>query len=460
MYKPNSDAQRDFILDDEHEVVVGSGGQGAGKTHAAITKAIRYIRKYPGAYGMFVAADYGRYQLGLKRIFDKLCPPQLKPQINNRHQTISLSNGCEIYWRSAVEPSSTRASELAFAVYDEAALNSPAEGFECYDTLQGRLRQGTREMWVDTVHVPEDNPDVEVLSVEGHRSFIRVDYFPQMWLTTTPRVGSWFNQVFDSGTDPEICAIYQFQTEDNEKNVGRGYLKRLHRVYKGALFNQEARGEFIGAQNLTYPTFDRQKHVHEPPQDFKMVVAGVDWGWNSAFVVEVVGFTSTGVAFVIDEFHAEQHPADLIVRKCQELRDKHKIKYFFCDASEPTLISHLVRSQIPAFKAHFNNDKIYRVAAVASRFEKAEGTFAYRLYVTPTATHLINALRLSGEMQKPGTVTEVKSKAGRDDPIDALEYAVTDGERILGTPFSVDYPMTPSKNSPVRSAMSIPYRMV
>lgn len=459
--KPNSDAQKGFIFDDEHEIVVGSGGQGAGKTHAAIAKAVRYILRYPGAYGMFVAADYGRYHLGLKRIFDKLCPSGLAPQVNQRHQVISLANGCEIYWRSAVEPTATRASELAFAVYDEAALNSPAEGIECYETLQGRLRQGKRDLWLDTVLVPKENPDVEILRQVNGKSLVRVDYFPQMWITTTPRIGSWFNQTFDEELNPDVCQVYKFHTEDNEENVGRGYIQRLARVHKGPLFEQEAHGEFVGAQNLTYPTFDPKLHtLGAVPQEFKLVVAGVDWGWNSSFAIEVVGFSSTGVAFVIDEFTGEQVPIDKVVLKCQQMRDKWGAKFFFCDASEPALIAHLMRSQVPAFKAHYNGDKMYRVAAVAARFERQAGIFGYRLYISNTCKDLIKTLKLSGEMQKPGVVREVRSQIGRDDPIDALEYAITDGERMMGVPFCMDSGVAPAtRNTPART-MSIPMRMI
>jgi len=282
-----------------------------------------------------------------------------------------------------------------------------------------------------------------------------------MRITTTPTIGRSFNQTFDEELNPDICQVYKFCTEDNEANVGRGYIQRLARVHKGPLFEQEAHGEFVGAQNLTYPTFNPQLHtLGNVPEEFKLVVAGVDWGWNSSFAIEVVGFSSTGVAYVIDEFTAEQVPIDKVVLKCQQIRDKHGVRFFFCDASEPALIAHLMRSQVPAFKAHYNGDKMYRVAAVASRFEKQPGLFAYRLYVSRTCKDLIKTLKLSGEMQKPGVVREVRSQIGRDDPIDALEYAITDGERIMGVPFSVDSGVAPAtRNTPAR-AMSIPWRMV
>jgi len=456
-----SDGQKGFVLDDAHRVIIALGGRGSGKTHIAVTKALRTIHDYPGSQIWFVAPDLERLEEGLLDKFRYLCPPALlSKQWLHRRQFI-LANGSVIHWRSTDIPGGLRAGEQNFAVFDEAAWAPYSQAKRAFGDLLAGLRLKQKELWCPNRWI-QKRPWIEVLKQGAERSYIRVTYKHQMAITTTPAIGSFMNELLEGG-DPSGIRTYRLKTEDNAANLPEGYLEQLKEAYPGILWQQEALGELIGVESADYPMFDPRRHVMAAPTDFRLVVGGIDWGYSHKLAIVIYGFTSSGVAFGLEEFIASHVTSDRLILKANQLREKYGVERYFCDPAEPRAIADLNIHGIPASKA-ITVDKLYRASHVASRLERGPAG-VYRFYLAPEMKETIRAFKFAGQTaEDPRKLKEVKSGRPGNDPLDATEYAICGGEMLMGAPMGATFGRTHKRHegdrpSPVPE-VSVPWRLI
>jgi len=456
-FKPVSDNQKRFVLDDAHRVVIALGGRGSGKTHIAVVKALKTALEYPGSQMKFVAPDLERLDEGLLNKFRELCPPSLLVKEYIQKRRFELANGCTINWRSVDIPGGLRAGEQNLDAFDEAAWAPYSQAKRAVGDLLANLRLKERMLWCPNEWIGE-HPWIEVLERGKERSYIRVTYKHQLLITTTPAIGSFINELLEAG-DPEGIRTYRLKTEENAGNLREGYLEDLKEAYTGALFQQEALGELIGVESAHYPMFDVKRHVMGAPTDFRLVVGGIDWGWSAKLAIVIYGFTSSGVAFGLEEFVADHVTSDRLMLKAQELREKYKVQRYFCDPAEGRSIADLNMHGIPASKA-VTVDKMYRASRIASRLEKGPmGT--YRFYLDPSMKETIRAFRLAGDtVEDPKKIKEIKSGRPGDDPLDATEYAICGGELLMGAPVGAVFGRTHKRHEGERPALSVPFRLL
>lgn len=455
---PVSDNQKRFVLDEAHRVVIALGGRGSGKTHIAVVKALRTILEYPGSRIKFVAPDLERLEEGLLNKFRELCPSSLLVKEFIQKRRFELANGTTITWRSVDIPGGLRAGEQNLDIFDEAAWAPYSQAKRAFGDLLANLRLKQRTLWCPNEWIG-DHPWIEVLERGNEESHIRVTYQRQLAVTTTPAIGSFVNELLEAG-DPEGIRTYQLETEDNLDNLPEGYLEQLREAYAGVLFRQEAMGEIVGVESAHYPMFDTRLHVMGAPTDFRLVVGGIDWGWSSKLAILIYGFTSTGVAFGLEEFVADHVTSDRLMLKAHELREKHKVQRYFCDPAEGRSIADLNMHGIPASKAVVT-DKMYRASRVASRLERSSmGT--YRFYLDPSMKETIRAFRFAGDMvEDPKKLKEIKSGRPGDDPLDATEYAICGGEMLMGAPVGAVFGRGHKRHEGERPApVSVPFRLL
>lgn len=455
---PVSAAQRGFVLDDTHRVVVALGGRGSGKTHCGVVKCLRHVLDYPGARVWFVAPDEKRLRDGLLDKFHELCPPDLIREQRLIDKEIRLANESRIGWRSTDVLAGLRAGEQSFAVFDEAAWSPYAQAKRAYRDLRAGLRLRKRQFWCDNEWFDPEHPWIEILEQGSQQSFISVTYKSQLAITTTPATTSYINELLE--VPPESCRVYNLHTEDNIANLPEDYLEELREVYAGeGQYRQEALGELVGVDSADYPTFDPRKHVMAGPAEYSLSVGGIDWGYRNALAITIVGFTSNGVAFGREEWGGSHIELDQALLKANELMVKHNVHVFFCDQASPANIAYFNRNGVPAVKQAVIQ-KAYRTAAVASRFQRTEvGT--YRLYIDPAMRNTIKQLRFAGDStQDPAKLKEVKSGRPGNDYLDSLEYAITGGERMLGSFFIPTMARAQKRDEGNRPSFGVPFRFI
>ncbi|NOQ48420.1 MAG: hypothetical protein GQ576_04685 [Methanococcoides sp.] len=183
-------------------------------------------------------------------------------------------------------------------------------------------------------------------------------------MTGTPKRFNWIYDKFVLAENQEYEIVHA-KTRDNA-HLPEDYLSSLEGSYSGTFALQELEGQFVAFEGLVYPDFNRFENVIASElikkEEFKTVVAGVDFGWTNPTVLLAVGQKADGSLCVLDEIYRKQMTPEDLVNSAKVLQARWKVSHFFCDPSSPDLIDTMTRNGIPATKA--NNAKVPGIAAV------------------------------------------------------------------------------------------------
>ncbi len=376
------DKQYAFVMHPAHHTAL-IGGIGSGKSLAgnikAFLAAMGVLPSIPAPnLGVVTAPTYKMLDDATFRSFKDVAGTYLL-DYNESKGLARMANGSEVIFRSTQDPDTLRGPSITWWHGDEAAL-SP---YSVYEIMIGRLRQGGRQ-----------------------------GYF---WLTTTPKGKQWIYKLFVErfSNDPDYC-LFRMRTADNPF-VAPEYLAMLRENYSADYARQELDGEFVGWEGLVYPEFDRSRHVlHELPSSFEAVIAGVDWGFANAGVIQVLGLRD-GALYHLHEEYAKQRGIDDWANVALQLRDLFNISAFYCDPSEPDYLRKFNERGCRALQA--NNTVSTGIQAVKRRLN------------TGTLQHYNSAVYTFAEyesyqwMRRGDQALDQPVKAN-DHALDALRYAV------------------------------------
>ena len=405
--------QFDFVADEKSAYMLLIGGLGSGKTYAGAVKLINYVAGHPGCKAVIMGPTYEMIAEGTLSVLQEISPEGFitygpKRESISGGVLIRTANGSTIYVRSFDDPWKLRGLQLSCAWVDEPGQGE-REGKDVgkvFQVLSSRMR--------------------DTSGSNGGAG-------QQIWLTSTPNVGSWLNDYWGEGDLPDSHRIYRIATKQNMRNLPGDYIKRLGEIFKGALYEQEVEGTFVGPDNLVYQFADAHKKY--PPQHFKFVVAGVDFGWENNCAITVWGFDGDYRAWGIDEFYKSHSPIEEWAQACVDLRKKYDIIKFFCDPSQPSLINLMRRSpyNLPAQKhdPKQRGDKLARITEINTRLCK-RGDDTYGLYVHPkNMPHTIYEFKhYVGAVVQEGKPIVEKPPKYRDDAMDSMEYGVCGGKAL------------------------------
>jgi phage terminase large subunit len=201
-----------------------------------------------------------------------------------------------------------------------------------------------------------------------------------------------------------------------------------------SLARQELEGEELVMEDLVYPVWDTRRHVVPrskwPKQEFRHVIAGVDFGFAVPSAVVVVGIDDDGRHYVLDEFYRKGMSQQGLADACWDLKRKHKVEWFVCDSADPNWIRFLKMAHLPALAAKKRVGTVTDpssgiglvYALMAGRM--ADGT--NKLYVDPRCVNLRRELDNyvrddAPERRDPGE----RPRKLNDHAADALRYATT-----------------------------------
>jgi len=400
--------QFEFVADGDATYSLLIGGLGSGKTFAGAVKAINFIGKHPGCKGVIMGPTYEMIAEGTLSVFQEIAPDGFLTY-GPKRESISggvlmrTANNSTIYVRSFDDPWKLRGLQLSWAWIDE-----PGQGErqgkdvgQVFRVLSSRMRD-----------------------IKGGRQ--------QIWLTSTPNVGSWLNDYWENEDElPKDHAVYRIATEENQRNLPLDYIERLGQMFRGALFKQEVRGMWVGPDNLIYRFTD--EHKKWPPQSFKFVVAGVDFGWENNCAITVWGFDGDYRAWGLEEYYKSHSPIEEWMKAAEGLRKRHDIVKFFCDPSSPALIQLMRKAGLPATKhdPKQRGDKMARIGEINTRLcRRGDGTFGIYFHPTNMPNTIYEIKHHVGAPIIEGKPVSEKPPVYRDDAMDSMEYGVCGGKDL------------------------------
>jgi PBSX family phage terminase large subunit len=315
------------------------GGSGCGKTVGGALRTADYMIAYGGCQGIIVAPTYKQLRrASLDTLFNVFADRGMQHGVhyeyNKTEETITLWNDSRALGMSTEIPENLAGPSCQFVWHDEGA-ESPERSFQ---ELAQRLRQRRSGQ----------------------------NYPLQYWITTTPRgKDHWLYKTFfqqEEFVAPEIREKAEYHTfpaltKDNILGGGPEKHALMASLYGegSALFRQQALGEFVVAEGLVYPMFERDYHVVDeslwPGGGPTRFAAGVDFGWNAPSVIVVLGMDEDGRYYWVDEVYEEHLSQDQLADYCQDLMHKYDIETFVCDSRDPRWIADLRAQGVPARKA-------------------------------------------------------------------------------------------------------------
>jgi PBSX family phage terminase large subunit len=325
-------------------------GVGFGKTAAGVNEMIKDCVEHPGTLNLIFAPTFPLLKNVTMREFWKFCPKEIIHAHNQSDHMVKFVNGSELVYLSGDNTRDIdrlRGLTIGAAYGDEVSL-SPHYAWEI---IIARLRDPKGSL--------------------------------KLWVSATPKgSGSWLQKLFVLKKDPrngqplenpQSYVVIGGSTLDNP-HTPEEYKKTLLSTFTGAFRAQEIYGQFVASEGLVYQNFDMGLNIiSQPPpgasQDFKRIIAGLDFGYTNPTAVIVGGVDGDGRLTIIDEVYERHLQSEQLVAVCKSLMEKHrKIECFYCDPSEPQYIQQLNTSGIHA--AGVSSDVLPGIAKVACRLDK------------------------------------------------------------------------------------------
>lgn len=295
-------------------------GIGAGKTFSLCLEALRRTLEQRTS-GTIVC---GIYRNLTDYIFPMLCDELWRimgipdgwnlyfPEFNKQLLVATAINGSKIYFRSADRPDDLRGQTIGWFAIDEAAKLP----YQVWLILVGRLRKP-----------PE-----------------------KAWICTTPKGRNWVYDEFvkENKADYEwwSCPTYE------NKWLSQSYVKSILDSYSGSFLRQEFYGEFVAHEGLVYRV-DRVENSKEAPEAFDVDIyeygiGGIDFGWQNPSAIIAILRAKEGWWHIVEEVYSTNLTIEQIANKAHDLREKWRIRTFYCDPSRPDYISDLMAAGIDA----------------------------------------------------------------------------------------------------------------
>jgi hypothetical protein len=387
-----------------------SAGTGGGKTFAGVFEDLAWMLDHPGIEGIIFEPTYNMIKrILIRETFEK---PQFfgkiieaHPLVAEYHKTemrLDLVNGSRVWFIGLDKPEAAEGSSIDFAHIDEARLVPKFE--EAWESVQRRLRGSGRG-----------------------------DYPIGSWITTTPT---------PPDPNPEnINSLYNFfenpKTKDPQSRVYRWSLLDnvyLPQEYKDAMLRSHKYlapvfiyGRFanIGIGSFA---FDYTRHVigetncpyKQVPEDFSVVLGGIDWGWTNPAAIAIWGLDGDGRAFMLDEFYASRQSPDTIIAEAKSMQEQYDVQAFVCGSEEP---GNIEKARQNGVRAHPRKSKRTEgFMEMGGRFPDA-GDGKPRIFFHRRCVNMISEVQVFDE-----------EKPENDHAIDATRYAF---ERIRRGGYSI-----------------------
>ena len=375
-----SDEHQAFF-DSRHAEIVASGWMGAGKSRVLTQKAWNVARRYPGVTVALFRKAQNSIAHTTERTFERdVLDRRYLAKRNKTEHFWELTNGSRIYFLgldpdpTTGVPSKVGSMDLGWAGVDEAVELTE----EDWIMLLGRLRD-PRMPWHQLAAATNPGP-------------------PKHWLRL---------RMLAQPSTRLMLAIKA------NKFLTPEYVAMLANLPDTAAGRRLGRGEWAAAEGVIWTLPEDQ--VRTEPGPWKTVEAGLDWGFVHAFACEVAGMSGSGRLAIIDEVYEQGLTIDRIIPILQVIQQKHGIRTFWADPSEPGYILQCQRAGLPVEPAH---------NAVSPGIDAVSTAIARGMTVDPSCEGLLGEIPgYTWAPNRAGGFHERPVEIG-DDACDALRYLV------------------------------------
>lgn len=208
---------------------------------------------------------------------------------------------------------------------------------------------------------------------------------------------------------------FHFALDDNTF-LSESYRENIKATTPSGMFwDRDILGLWVSAEGVVYRDFDSNKHYinsNDIP-NLTTFYCGVDWGYEHWGSIVVIGETTDGTTYLIEEYATQHEEIDYWVDIGKNIQQRYGKRIpFYCDHARPEYLKRFKKDGLNSIKA--DKARLSGVEAVAKRF-KTDKLFICRDKVSRFRDEIYQYVwdKLKGEPIKQ-----------YDDVLDSLRYAI------------------------------------
>ena len=135
-------------------------------------------------------------------------------------------------------------------------------------------------------------------------------------------------------------------------------------------YDRDIEGLWVTGEGIVYSDFDRNKHYFDDYSNitFKKKFAGVDWGYSHYGSIVVMGESTDGKFYLLEEHAYQFKEIDDWVEIAKEIKARHGNITFYCDSARPEHVDRFYRERLNSVNA--NKERLAGIEQVARLFKK------------------------------------------------------------------------------------------
>lgn len=193
----------------------------------------------------------------------------------------------------------------------------------------------------------------------------------------------WLKKDYIDKADGERIVTNHFTVFDNNFLNDR-YVENLINATPSGVFTERGiYGRWTSGEGAVYTDFDAKKHYVQEVPDNLTYFCGVDWGYEHWGSIVVMGESSDGVIYVVEEYAAQHEEIDYWVEVALDIQKRyhHRIP-FYADSARPEHVARFAREGLKVQNAKkmvlsgieevakgFKNDTLFVLEPAVKKFK-------------------------------------------------------------------------------------------
>ena len=135
--------------------------------------------------------------------------------------------------------------------------------------------------------------------------------------------------------------------------LNQRYINNLIATTPSGMFTERGiYGRWVIGEGAVYRDFEESMYIKEIPDEITKIYAGVDWGYEHFGSIVVIGETSDGSVYLLEE-HAHQYKEiDFWVDLAKNIKKRYGNITFWADSARPEHVARFQREQLRTFNAN------------------------------------------------------------------------------------------------------------
>ncbi|KXT73133.1 Phage terminase, large subunit [Streptococcus sp. DD10] len=153
-------------------------------------------------------------------------------------------------------------------------------------------------------------------------------------------------------SDDDMIIDFSFKLDDNTF-LSKRYIESIKAATpNGKFYDRDILGKWTVAEGAIYADYDKSIHEVDDLPEMIRYYAGVDWGYEHFGSIVVIGETSDGSVYLLEEHAYQYKEIDFWVEIAKDIKDRYGNITFWADSARPEHVARFQREKLKTFNAN------------------------------------------------------------------------------------------------------------